>query len=119
MNIEKTFENIKKPTYLLLVGTFYLLYIIAFLGIAYVNPTYITNVSLALQLFISLFLLYKFHPFREHKLEHFDGTLIFASALILLTNTGFISISEQQVLSKMKGALTSGSGKSANRDSLI
>ena len=123
MNIEKTFENIKKPTYILLAGTFYVLYIIAFLGIAYVNPKYIENVSFTLQLFVSMFLLYKFHPFREHKLEQFDGTLIFASAILLFTNTGMthyvVSIGERQVLSKMKGAQSFGSGQSANPGSLI
>ena len=106
---------------MLLAGTFYVLYIIAFLGIAHVNPKYITNVSFTLQLFISAFLIYKFHPFREHKLEQFDGTLIFASALLLFTNTGMtqyvLSIDESQVLSKMKRALTFGSGKSATPDS--
>lgn len=88
MTVESTVETVKKPLYLAMVGAFYLLYAAAFLGIMYVNPKYIANLSLAIQTFVCAFLLYKFHPLRNHKLEPFDGTIIFASALLLLTNMG-------------------------------
>ena len=38
--------------------------------------------------FICAVLLYKFHPFRQHKLQDFDSQLIFASALWILTDMG-------------------------------
>ena len=88
MGVESTIETVKKPLYLAMVGAFYLLYAIAFLGIMYVNPQYIANLDLAIQTFVCAFLIYKFHPFRQHKLEPFDSNIIFASALLLLANMG-------------------------------
>ena len=88
MGIESTIETVKKPLYRAMVGILYLSYAAAFLGIMYVNPKYIANLSLAIQTFVCAFLIYKFHPFRQHKLEPFDSNIIFASALLLLANMG-------------------------------
>jgi hypothetical protein len=88
MGLESAVESVKKPVYLAMVGAFYLLYAAAFLGIMYVNPKYIANLDLGIQTFVCLFLIYKFHPFRTHKLEPFDSNIIFASAGLLLANMG-------------------------------
>jgi hypothetical protein len=88
MSVELAVETVKKPLYLVMVGAFYILYATAFLGIMYVNPKYIANLDLAIQTFVCVFLIYKFHPFRQHKLEPFDSNIIFASALLLLANMG-------------------------------
>ena len=88
MGIESTVETVKKPLYLAMAGAFYILYAVAFLGIMYVNPKYIANLDLAIQTFVCAFLIYKFHPFRQHKLEPFDSNIIFASAFLLLANMG-------------------------------
>ena len=88
MGVESAVETVKKPLYLAMVGALYLSYAAAFLGIMFVNPKYIANLSLAIQTFVCAFLLYKFHPLRQHKLEPFDGTIIFASALLLMANIG-------------------------------
>ncbi len=98
MSVEATLETVKKPLYLAMVGAFYLLYAITFLGIMYVNPKYIANLDLAIQTFVCAFLIYKFHPFRQHKLEPFDSNIIFASALLLLANMGLT----QYVLSTIR-----------------
>jgi len=88
MSVELAVETVKKPLYLAMVGALYISYAAAFLGIMYVNPKYIENLSLAIQTFVCAFLIYKFHPFRQHKLEPFDSNIIFASALLLLANMG-------------------------------
>lgn len=88
MGIESTIETTKKPIYLAMVIALYLSYAAAFLGVTYVNPKYVANLSLAIQAFVCSFLIYKFHPFRHHKLEPFDSNIIFASAGLLLANAG-------------------------------
>ena len=90
MRLESTIDNVKKPLYLFMVITLYLSYAIAFMGIMYINPKYILNLSLAIQIFVCSFLLYKFHPFRHHTLEPFDSNIIFASAGLLLANMGMV-----------------------------
>jgi hypothetical protein len=71
-----------------MVVLLYIAYIVTFFGIFYINPQYIVYLSFAIRLFVCSFLIYKFHPFRQHRLEQFDGTIIFASAVLLLTNMG-------------------------------
>jgi hypothetical protein len=88
MEIESAIEKTKKPVYLAMIAILYLSYAAAFLGVTYVNPKYVANLSLAIQTFVCSLLIYKFHPFRQHKLEPFDSNIIFASAGLLLTNMG-------------------------------
>ena len=88
MSIESTIDHIKKPFYLSMVILLYIAYIVTFFGIFYINPQYIVYLSFAIRVFVCSFLIYKFHPFRQHRLEQFDGTIIFASAVLLLTNMG-------------------------------
>ena len=88
MGVESTIETTKKPIYLAMVIALYLSYVVAFFGIMIVNPEYVKNLSLAIQAFVCSFLIYKFHPFRHHKLEPFDSNIIFASAGLLLANAG-------------------------------
>lgn len=88
MGLESVIETTKKPVYLTMVIALYFAYAAAFLGVIYINPKYIEYLSLAIHTFVCLFLIYKFHPFRQHKLEPFDSNIIFASAGLLLANTG-------------------------------
>lgn len=91
MTLDNLLDKVKKPIYLLLIGLIYLSYFLLFFGIYYVNPKYTEYFSLFIQTFICLFLIIRFHPFREHKLKEFDDKLIFGSGLILLSNLGIMS----------------------------
>lgn len=86
MKIDSFLDDVKKPVYLITVGSLYLLYIITFVGIFYVKPEYIQFMSNIAHTFICIFLIIRFHPFRKHVLHEFDDKIIFGSALILLLN---------------------------------
>ena len=88
MEIDSAIEKAKKPFYLAMIIAFYLSYVVAFFGIMVVNPQYVKSLGLAIQIFVCLLLIYKFHPFRQHKLEPFDSNIISASAWLLLANLG-------------------------------
>jgi len=83
---EDGMDTIKKKVYWGLFGLLYLLYGITFFHIINVNPMWIRLLSTTIQTLICLFLLVRFNPFRKHELREFDGEIIFASALLLLTN---------------------------------
>ena len=68
------------------------IYITTYMGLLYVNPIYINRLTLSVNVFVCLFLLYKFNPLRTHTLNKFDGKIIFASALFMLTNLGITEI---------------------------
>lgn len=88
MSLESTIDQIKKPFYLSMISALYFIYFVTFFGIFYINPQYISYLSFAIRLFVCSFLIYKFNPFRQHRLEQFDGKIIFASAVLLLTDMG-------------------------------
>jgi drug/metabolite transporter (DMT)-like permease len=67
---------------------FYALYLVLFFGLVSINETYINYLHVGIQATISLFLLIRFHPFRNHVLEPQDGPVIFSAAIFLLTSLG-------------------------------
>ena len=73
--------------YLFLLGIIHLSYFIAFFGIFVVNPEYIHALNVFVQIFVVVFLLLRFHPFRNHyAVKRGDQTIIFGSAFLLGTN---------------------------------
>jgi hypothetical protein len=89
---DKILDKIKKPVYLTIIGFIYLSYFLIFFGIFYINKKYIDLFSNLLLTFVCLFLILRFHPFRKHELREFDATIIFGSAVLLLTNAGLTNI---------------------------
>lgn len=69
---------------------FYLLYFGTLSGIIFFNADYLNTFKILMHSFICLFLLLRFHPFREHTVSKYDARIIFASAIILLLNTGIV-----------------------------
>lgn len=87
MRVDNILDRVKKPVYLITVGSLYLLYFVALIGLFYIKPGYIHLISNIAHTFICLFLIIRFNPFRKHIFLHeFDDKIIFGSALILLFN---------------------------------
>ena len=98
MNI--TLDGIKKPIYLISIGTLYLMYFLVFVGLFNINKEYTRLFSNFIQLGICLFLILRFNPFRKHELREFDGVIIFGSAMFLLANLGITEYIVQIVRKK-------------------
>jgi hypothetical protein len=62
------------------------LYIFVFFGLLSVNYIYVNYLNIFIQLFTSIFLLLRFHPFRKHFITKYDSTIITHSAIFLLIN---------------------------------
>lgn len=88
MEIESNLERIKKPAYIAMMTLLYICYFVIYVGVFYIDPAYIDTLSKCIRIFICVFLIYKFHPFRHHRLQDFDAQLIFASAILILTDMG-------------------------------
>jgi hypothetical protein len=85
--IEDGLETIKKPLYLWFVLLPYILYVVSMFGLIYLNPTYVELLKSLTQIAIAIILLIRFNPLKtEHTLKKYDETIIFGTALILLTN---------------------------------
>lgn len=95
--IDNILDKIKTPLYVISIGIIYLSYILVYIGVFYMNKEYIHYINIFIQLFIGIFLLFRFHPFREHILRKNDSMIIFGSAVFLLTNLGLTQFIQQQI----------------------
>jgi len=86
---EQALEYIKKPFYIGSLVVVHLLYIFIFFGIIHYSGDLVQNINIGIQVFICLFLIFRFHPFRKPELRDFDANIIFGSAIFLLVNLGF------------------------------
>ncbi len=89
--------------YLGMMAMLYVLYIGIYFGLTFADPRYVTILSKLIRLFVCMFLIIRFHPFKEtHALREFDEKIIFASAILLLTDLGIT----QYVVSNVKKRVT-------------
>lgn len=110
MNSDDWFDDVTIWFYFGLITLYYLVYIIIFIG--YVQTEFIRKIPYAstffskntidflntfIQVFIALFLIIRFHPFRKHQLRRSDPYIILASGCFLLLNLGIVKWFESYV----------------------
>lgn len=88
--IDSFVEYFSAPVYHLLILLLYITYIVAIVGVSYINTDYTRYLSIIIQLFIAFILMVRFNPLRKKmKCNNNDRTLVFASAFYLLFNDEF------------------------------
>lgn len=99
--IDIFFDNIRKPFFILFM-LFHVLYFIILIGLFSVGTKYVemfnTYINYFAQIFISLYLLIRFNPFRTYECKSTDSIVIFWSALFLIFNLGVIKYIETLLL---------------------
>ena len=109
--IDSFVEYFSAPVYHLLILLLYITYIVAIIGVSYINTDYTRYLSIIIQLFIAFILMVRFNPLRKKlKCNNNDRTLVFASAFYLLFNDEFTNyvidyFKENQILNFMKKKL--------------
>lgn len=83
---DRWLDIIKVPVLKTSMTIINLSYVLVFLGIFAINPIYVNYLNIFVQFFICSFLIYRFHPLRKHEYRSSDSSIIFSSALIILTN---------------------------------
>jgi hypothetical protein len=106
-NLQNRIDDILNHTshyYIPTVIAIHVLYILALIGVLSFNSVYLRLFNGFVQLFICVFLMFRFHPFRKHELKEYDSKIIFSSAAFLLFNLGvveFITSFGSSLLSKI------------------
>ena len=72
----------------------YILYFIAYFQIHSYNPRYLKWLQDVIKYYVVIFLLIRFNPFSKPHFTEFDRTIVFSSALFLLTTTAFNKYAE-------------------------
>jgi len=87
--VDSTFQTISKYFQPMNIA-FYVLYGLVVFGIVVFNVEYLMIFKTIIHSFICLFLIVRFHPYREHTLSAHDSQIIFSAAIILMLNMGII-----------------------------
>jgi hypothetical protein len=78
--------------YDLVVYITWFLYIIIALGLSANAPEYLDDLQYYVKLYISLFLIYRFNPFRRVKFTGLDAKIAFSAGVFLLATTAINSV---------------------------
>lgn len=85
--LDEILEKIKRPMYLWVAFLPYIVYVVSVFGFIYLNPAYVELIKSLTQIVIAVILIIRFNPMKEkHQLKEYDETIIFGTALILITN---------------------------------
>ena len=69
----------------------YALYILVALGLSTTAPVYLNDLQFYMKIYISLFLIYRFNPFRRVRFTALDAKIAFSAGFFLLFMTLFDS----------------------------
>jgi len=70
----------------------YFLYFVVALGLSASAPQYLDDLLFYTKLYISLFLIYRFNPFRQTKFTPLDAKIAYNAGIFLLITVAFNSI---------------------------
>ena len=70
----------------------YVIYFLALFGITLINPALLNNLESFIQIYISLFLIYRFNPFTSITFNELDRKIAFSAGVFLLMTTSINQI---------------------------
>lgn len=100
--LDDVLDKVKLPVFTTSMFIIHVCYLIVYFGIASIHAKYMNYLNVFIEVFVCLFLIARFHPFRQHKLHKYDATIIFGSAILLLTNLGANQFIFDKLLSLIK-----------------
>jgi len=84
--------NYQNTAFNIFIGTSYLLYILAAVGLFSSAPQYLERLDYYVKIYISLFLLWRFNPFRDINFTDLDRKIAFSAGIFLFTTTAINQI---------------------------
>ena len=83
--LDDVLDKVKLPVFTTSMVLIHISYFIVYFGIIAMHKKYMNYLNVFIEVFVCIFLIARFHPFRQHKLHKYDSTIIFGSAILLLT----------------------------------
>lgn len=88
----KTLHVAQVHIFNVVIYTTWTLYIMIVLGLSTNAPQYLDDLQYYVKIYVSLFLIYRFNPFRRVKFTQLDAKIAFSSGLFLFTTTAINQI---------------------------
>jgi len=101
MAFNKQIHKIQYQLFTIIIYVTWLLYILIALGLSANAPQYLDDLQYYVKIYVSLFLIYRFNPFRRVQFTELDAKIAFSAGLFLLATTAINSIL-QNYLDKIK-----------------
>jgi hypothetical protein len=80
-------HNVQTQAYDVIVYTTWFLYIVIALGLSANAPQYLDMLQSSVKIYVSLFLVYRFNPFRQVRFNSLDAKIAFSAGMFLLATT--------------------------------
>ena len=87
----KTLHKFQQSVFTIITIFTWLLYIIIALGLSASAPNYLDDLQYYTKIYVSLFLLLRFNPFRQIKFTELDREIAFSAGVFLLATTAINS----------------------------
>ena len=92
MVFNKDLHRFQNRMYDIVVYITWILYIVIALGLSANAPQYLDDLQNFIKLYVSLFLIYRFNPFRRVKFTGLDAKIAFSAGVFLLATTAINSV---------------------------
>jgi hypothetical protein len=87
MIFDKELNDVQLKMFDLIVIITWILYIFIALGLSVKAPEYLDTLQYYVKVYVSLFLMYRFNPFRSVKFTNLDAKIAFTAGALLFTTT--------------------------------
>ena len=88
----KNVHDFQYKVFTIIIYLTWALYIAIALGLSAKAPQYLTDLQYYVKIYVSLFLILRFNPFRRVKFTNLDAKIAFSAGLFLLATTAIDSI---------------------------
>ena len=88
MGDNKTLRFIQEKFFDLFIITSYFLIVVSYLGLSNLAPKFLDDIDYYVKIYVCLFLMWRFNPFRDHyEFTRLDAKIAFSAGLFILTTT--------------------------------
>lgn len=92
MVFSRSLHRFQNKTFTFVIILSWILYILILFGLSSSAPIYLNDLQYYVKIYVSLFLLYRFNPFRRVKFTELDRKIVFSSGIFLLGTTAITSL---------------------------
>lgn len=92
MEFNRDLHSFQNRLFDIIIYVTWILYIVVALGLSASAPQYLDDLHTFVKIYVSLFLIYRFNPFRRVKFTGLDAKIAFSAGLFLLTTTAIDGI---------------------------
>jgi len=100
MIFDKELNDFQLKIFNITVIATWILYILIALGLSVKAPEYLDTLQYYVKLYVSLFLMYRFNPFRRVRFTNLDAKIAFTAGALLFTTT-YINVIIQKYLQEI------------------